>query len=408
MPADAPAPSRLERLRDALPGWAGGLLTGVQGAVLSYLVVLAPALAAIAGAPSLDGSATVDWGGASTVATHVWLLGHGVPVVAGGVTVSLVPLGLPLLSGLILAGVARRFATKSWISWALACASFASSAGLIAGLATAATDTTGDSVARATTVAAVIAAPAVAIGIWRAYGARLHLLDRLPGEVRGGLRLGLATLGLLWLAAGALSAAFAVLGRVGIAEMATGLGLDPLGAGALAIAELAYVPTMVAWGLTWLIGPGFVVGAGSLYAPDTLTAGAVPDVPLLGALPTVAGGWWAWAPVGVVVIAAIVRIALRWRLGIDWASARAGGVALASVAVGLTAVTVLSRGSLGAPPLDVAGAEPVPVVILGTSLTALGYAAVWGTMLLWRWVRARTGAPAPVVHEPARAGTTAS
>lgn len=407
MPADAPAPSRLDRLRDAMPGWAGGVLTGIQGALLSYLVVLAPALAAIAGAPSLDGSATVDWGGASNVATHVWLLGHGVPAVIGGVTVSLIPLGLPLISGLILAAVARRFATKSWTSWALACVSFAAGAGVVAGLATAGTAAMQDSVVRAVTVGAVIAAPSVAIGIWRAYGARLHLLDRLPGEVRGGLRLGLATFGLLWAAAAALAAAFGVLGREAIAASATGLGLDPLGAGALALAELAYVPTLVAWALAWGVGPGFVVGTGSLYAPDALTVGPVPDLPLLGALPSVAGGWWAWAPVAIVVLAALARIALRWRLGLDWASARAAAVALACVAGGLIASTLLSRGSVGAPPLDVAGAEVVPVTVIGTGLAAVGYGLVWGAMIGWRWVRGRTGASAPVRHEPAATGATA-
>ncbi|MDN4474981.1 DUF6350 family protein [Demequina sp. SYSU T00192] len=406
MPADAPRPARLDRLRAALPGWAGGVLTGGQAVLLSYLVVLAPALAAVAGAPSLDGSAAVDWPGAATVATSVWLLGHGVPIDFAGATLSLVPLGMPLVSAVILAAVARRFAVKTWTSWALGVASFSAGAALVGWLGSPDGSREANAL-RAALVGALIAAPAVAAGIWRAYGARLHLLDRIPSEVRAGLRLGLGTLALVVAAAAAVGGAWAVLGMDRIALIASDLRMDPLGAGALAIAETLYVPTLVCWMVAWLVGPGFVVGTGSLYAPDTLTADALPQLPLLGALPSGSGGWWTWAPLVVVVLAAVARAALSRRIGLDWASARAAGVAIAVVAAGLATLTAVSRGAAGPGRLAQMGAEIVPVTLIGTALVVAGYGAVWALAAAWRWVRGavrRDDAPAPAaepVREPA-------
>ncbi len=360
----------------------------------------------MAGAPSLDGSAAVDWPGAATVSTHVWLLGHGVPLVTADATVSLIPLGMPLLSGLILAAVARRFAMKTWASWALAVGTFAVGAGVIAALGTAAGDHTAQSVARATFAGAVIAGPAVAIGIWRAYGARLHVLDRIPTWTRTGLRLGLGTLASVVFLAAAVGAVWAVLGMDRIAAVASELRLDPLGAGGLALGETLYVPTMVAWMVAWVIGPGFVVGTGSLYAPDVLTAGALPQVPLLGALPSAAGGWWVWMPVVVVALAVLARAALHRRIGLEWRSARADATAVALVATGLAALATLSRGSMGPGRLAEAGSEVLPVTLIGTALVLAGYALVWGLAAAWRWARGRVAvddaAPAPA--QPVRAG----
>ena len=54
----------------------------------------------------------------------------------------------------------------------------------------------------------------------------------------------------------------------------------------LAVAELAYVPNLVVWALAWLTGAGFAVGAGTQFAPDGVVGGALPAVPMLGALPS--------------------------------------------------------------------------------------------------------------------------
>lgn len=399
MPRDAQHPLASQRLRAALPGWLGGVLTGLQGAALSFVAVLAPALAAVAGAPSLDGSATVDWAGALSVATQVWLLGHGVPVVTGSLEVSLIPWGIALLSAAILVAVARRFASKTWTSWALACGTYGAAVAAMTALSGAVGSGSGSGAAGGTTgsgaaivinaalLATLVAAPAVAVGIWRAYGARLSLLDRIPAWGRSGLRLGLGTLAGMVAVAALAGTAFAFLGGQDIAAIATSLDMDPLGAGALALGELLYVPTLVGWMVSWLVGPGFSVGIGSLYAPDVVTAVPVPHLPILGALPSVAGGWWAWAPVLVVVVAAGVRAALSRRIGADASSAKSAAVALGVVVGGLVTVVLATRGSVGGGDLSFAGAQVLPVVVLGTLLVVAGYGLVWGAVLAYPWVR---------------------
>ena len=72
-------PTRTQALLAGAPGWVGGVLTGVQAAVLGILVVITPAFAAVAAAPTTNGSATIDWMGVTTLSVRLWLLAHGVP-----------------------------------------------------------------------------------------------------------------------------------------------------------------------------------------------------------------------------------------------------------------------------------------------------------------------------------------
>ena len=79
-------PSRLQSALAGAPGWVGGLLAGVQSAALGLIVVLAPAFAAAAAAPTTNGSAAIDWMTVTKFSTRVWLLAHGVPYVVNVVT----------------------------------------------------------------------------------------------------------------------------------------------------------------------------------------------------------------------------------------------------------------------------------------------------------------------------------
>ena len=79
---------------------------------------------------------------------------------------------------------------------------------------------------------------------------------------------------------------------------ALGAGVD--GGIALTIAELALLPNIVIWAASWLLGPGFAIGTGSLVSTGGTLLGPVPGIPLLGALPTDApalGALWLAVPV---------------------------------------------------------------------------------------------------------------
>lgn len=378
-----------KRVRESLTGipeWFGGILVGSQAALLSLLMVIAPALTIAASAPTQDGNSNVDWASAAGLGTHFWLLAHGVSLETPEATFSIPPLGLTLITMAMLVAIARRFATRTWGSWLIAVASYAGTVAIVAGVTYAKSAEAVYAVTTATVVAVLMAAPSVAWGIWRAHGAEFGWLTRVPMEVRTGLRLGVATLALTLCAAALAGTAFAYLGRDAIADSASSLGLDAVGGTLLAATETLYVPVMVIWMLAWLTGQGFIVGADSLYSPQVVEAGALPNVPILGALPATSGGWLLWAPVVIVVLAAVARLAMRSRLDLRWADLKASALAVAVVVGGVAGLSVVASGSLGPGRMSEVGIAWLPVSLVSAGLVAGGFAAIGGVEFVVRRV----------------------
>ncbi|WP_297081686.1 DUF6350 family protein [uncultured Demequina sp.] len=402
----------------AAPAWLGGILTGFQGALLGYLLVLAPSMAVAAASPTTSLSAGVDWSGAAMAAGRLWLFGLGGPAELGGTVVSLVPLGLTLVYGAILAAIARRFAARTWGSWSLAVATYAALVSVAASAILG--PEASDAIVRVTVVAALLAAVFVAAGVWRAHGLELGWLARIPEVVRVGLRRAAAVTAFSLCAAALAQTAWAVVNRDRIGTTATALDLDGIGAVVLAIGELAYAPTMVVWQLAWLTGQGFSVGLGSAYAPDAMTASAIPGLPILGALPSAAGGLLVWAPAVLVVVATLARAVVR-RASLGWRrDAAADVLAVTIVAAAAGALTLAAAGAAGPGRLETVGADALPVAIASGGLAAAGLAL--GTLIVAfaRWVAsvlpwgrrpstpssARATAPrTPSSPEPPRTGT---
>ncbi len=361
----------------AAPAWLGGILTGAQGLALSYVAILAPTLAVAAAAP-VEGVAATEWSGAVSVATHTWLLGHGAAAEVAGVSITLVPLGLTLLNAAILAGVARRFTSRTWGSWGFAVATYTAGVGVVA-VSVTATDAAGSTVLPAVLVAAVLSAVAVGIGVRRAHGIGLAWLTTIPDWVRLGVRRASASLAVVVGAAAVAGALWAVAGRQQIAQTATSLELDTVSAGVLAVAETAYVPTLVVWMVAWLSGQGFAVGVGTAYAPDALATDALPHLPLLGALPSGSGGLLLWAPTVIVVVVAAVRVVLA-RRSLEWRmNLAADGVAAGIAGVVAAIAFVITQGSVGPGRLETVGAEPLAAAVAVLGLIAGGL--ILGTLI---------------------------
>ncbi len=90
-----------------------------------------------------------------------------------------------------------------------------------------------------------------------------------------------------------------------------GIHSDVLGGVAVTLAELAFLPNFVMWTASWLVGPGFAIGAGSSVGPLGTSLGPLPAVPILGALPT---GDFAFGFLGLlvpIVAAFLVGAAIR-------------------------------------------------------------------------------------------------
>ncbi|RLP77330.1 hypothetical protein D9V32_02440 [Mycetocola tolaasinivorans] len=241
-----------------------------------------------------------------------WLLGHGVHL---NVTLSpetVAPFGLPGASAPFVLSLAPIAITALVIWLAFRSGTRSADSGhpitaLIAGTVTYAllscgvVFTSGSELISTDRVTGLIFPPLVfaasmALGLvvarYRA-GERIPF-DTLPerlGEPRhtmvfAALRAGALASGALIGAAGVLVAILLLVNYpliIGLYE-STELGVG--GGVVITLAQLLYLPTLVLWAAAWLIGPGFAVGAGSVFSPLGTIAGPLPAVPVLGILPS--------------------------------------------------------------------------------------------------------------------------
>lgn len=346
------------RPRRGVPeGWLRGLVAGTESASFSALALVIPAVAtyvATAAAPALG---EASWQSAARIGAHLWLLGHGAPV-AGGATVSLVPLGATLLSVALVHVATRRMRLRS-----VGAAAFVP-AGYLAVVAVALALAPGSSVWRALlgglgvavlgTVTAQARAAVPPPAWWHRWA------GRVPEPVRAGLRAASWTGAGLLLGALLALAAAVVAGWDRILLIHDAYGTDPVSGVVMALAQLLYVPTGLVWALAWVAGPGFAVGAGTQFTATTVVTAPLPAIPLLGALPspgTPGMGWAAFLPV-VVALGVGVWLDRRHRqttLPRAVASALTAAVAVAVVAVGLC---VAASGAIGAGRMAEVGPGP--------------------------------------------------
>lgn len=256
----------------------------------------------------------------------------------------------------------------------------------------------------------VFALPALAAAVvteWReaGTGAVARLRDRVEASPSGwGHTPGLVARG----------TAVVVVGLIGLGALITAVGLvlkggeiialyeaahlDALGATAVTLAQLAYLPTLVVWGLSFVAGPGFTVGAGTSVSPAGTQLGVVPGVPLLGILPESTTPWLLLLALGPIALGALTGWIARSRLTgegapkaraepkaavdtsttMDAAPDLARTSALAGVLAAPTAVTPL--GPVANPEPD-PHAEPEPVgarlaITAGIALLSAGAAAI--------------------------------
>ncbi len=149
-----------------------------------------------------------------------------------------------------------------------------------------------------------------------------------------------------------------------------------LGAGILIwVAQLLYLPTVQAWALAWILGPGFQQGTGTIRSLTQVKTGPIPAVPALGALPSQTPGYW--------VLALIAGLSLVIGYLLYTSMARVDFFShVASFLVGSLSFTLLttwfcflSSGSIGAGRMAVWGPEPLTVA-------AMGFILVWLPILL--------------------------
>jgi hypothetical protein len=286
----------------------------VWAALLSYL----PVAVVLGLARSFEGAGGVL--GAARVGAGAWLLGHGVPLGTTVGPVSLAPLLLTLLAGWRLnrAGVhvtraigARN--TGSARAAVLVAVTIGVCYGGLGALAALATDTPGMrvSVPWAAVTFALLGVVAALCGALRSTGAIVVLARRLPPPVRHGARTGVVA-ALLILAAGAGFTGLSVaVGGGQAAEMIGAYRTGVVGQAGITLVSLAYGANAAIWAAAYLLGPGLLLGIGTIVRLTDVSTGPLPTIPLLAGLPE---GPVGAAGAGLLAFPVLAGMAAGWML----------------------------------------------------------------------------------------------
>jgi len=249
-------------------------------------------------------------GGVLRTAAMLWLVAHHVGfTVRGAGRIGLLPLGLVLLPGALLA-MAGRWVVRAGAVTRLRHVGYAAVAlalpySLLAGALAVASRTAvaAPSLLQAVVASFLLALVAGGLGAARGLAPWSRLASLMPARPRS-IVMGMLGSAAILAAAGAVLAGGSLavhLPEVRAASDALAPGVG--GAALLLLAQLAYAPNAIIWGVAYTLGPGFAFGAGTVVAPTGSALGAVPLFPMLAAMPAGSRpGGPAWVPVAVLAV----------------------------------------------------------------------------------------------------------
>jgi hypothetical protein len=318
-----------------------------------------------------------EWSIFYRASVDVWLLGHGVDVtftldpllsaslgMAGSevpVTITIALLGFALVTALLGARAGRRIAESGHLVLGqLVAVLLVAALGL--GLALSAWHPAAQpSRWQSAVLPAAVFGIGLLLGVRRARdeqgdrsGRVRELFQRIPEGARDALgsavRVGFASAaGLLVLAslvtAGAIAVKYAP-----IITLYESLHTEALGGTAITLGQLALLPDLVVWTASWLVGPGFAIGAGSSVSPLGTDLGPIPAIPVLGALPNGDPAFGLGFAGLVAPVAAAFLIAVIFAPRMRTAGIRGGWllvVGLGAGIVGGAALGILAWGASG-------------------------------------------------------------
>jgi len=206
-------------------------------------------------------------------------------------------------------------------------------------------------------------------------------------------------------AAGLLGVAGVVFAGMLLFSYATVVGLfESLGPSVIAlvvlfIGQLAFVPSLVTYVASWLVGPGFSLGSAAQFSALGTDIQALPALPILGALPTQPDSV-GFTIIAIPVLAAVVAGALAERelttMGSTTHSApaalRVAGASVIATAVGLLIVlvpTTLATGSLGPGRFQMVGVDLAALTLWWPIELVVGVIVGMAAAKAVRWIRAQ-------------------
>ena len=343
-------------------------------------------------------------GGVLRTAALLWLVAHHVGfTVRGAGRIGMLPLGLVLLPGALLA-VAGRWVVRAGAVTQLRHAGYAALAlalpyTLLAGALAVASRTAqaAPSLWQALVASFLLAVVAGGLGAVRGLAPWSRVASLMSARPRS-IVLGMLGSATVLAAAGAALAAGSLAAHLAEFSAATrALAPGPAGAALLLLAQLAYAPNAIIWAVAYVLGPGFAFGTGTVVAPTGSALGPVPAFPLLAALPS---GSRSAGPALVLVLAVpylagvfggIVTVRIMPTPVIE--AAALWGLAAGAAAGGLTGLAAaFSGGSLGDGRLAAVGPSGWQVglvAMLEVGVTAALSAAAANWLMLRRTNRRR-------------------
>lgn len=377
-------------------------------AVIVVAVGLAAALAPLTlmWVFAFDGSA--QWSALWPAAARVWQVGHfvplhvdmdladaaaiGVPADGASFVFSLAPLAFAAFTAIFAARSGARAARAG--AWAVGVGAGTATVAVLAAMVAATSTLQVVSVDPAAAVmlpAAVFGASSLTgalVGAWRE-GDR-GVIDRLrhgidlddTGVVEAAAR-GIAVVSVALIGLGAAVVALGMALRGGeIVALFEAAHLDFVGVVVVALGQLAYLPTLVAWGAAYAAGPGFALGAGATVSPAGTNVGVVPGVPVLGVVPESPSAWLLLLALGVVAAGALAGWVARARLreaddDEPVVPRVAAFVAIVAGTAGAAALlAAVASGSLGPGRLEHVGPPAGTLALVVAIEVALGAAAL--------------------------------
>lgn len=285
---------------------------------------------------------SADWTALWPAAVSVWQLGHlvplhltlpgpylaaaGIPPDAASFVASLAPLALTAFTAIFAARSGRRAARAA--AWPVGVGAgtlvFALLAALVASTARngVASVELWQAILLPSLVFALPLAGGAMVAEWRDAdtGGIARWRDRLEARgkwgpvpalvLRGGALVLVALTGL-----GALALAFTLMVRGGdVVALYETANVDALGATALTLGQLGYLPTLAVWMLAYVAGPGFALGAGTAVSPAGTQLGVLPGIPILGVVPPQSSPWLLLLALLPVALGALAGWMVRSRL----------------------------------------------------------------------------------------------
>ena len=329
------------------------------------------------------------WGGveppgplsqAAAVTGSVWVMAYGVPVRLLGVDYSLLPWGLVLVPALLghqagrwLVRVIRpRRIVTILAAWLIAVGLgtfFVAAVSVVADIPAVQT-----SARRAVIAATLVGAISIGSGIWRSSDIVRALFARIPELVVVTVRASSIAIAAL-VGFASLLLLVAVASSFGeIANLMASLSPTFFDAVVVAILSVAFVPTMVIWSMSYLLGAGIGFGPDVLFSPfvSAVAPTSLPAFPPLAALPETSAPL-VWAFPALTVLAGGLA-----GLSVSRFAAREGplvrlciGLLAALLASGVVFVLLFAgSGSLGDGRLGQVGPDPsLGALLAGAALT---------------------------------------